>query len=82
MKYINGLSLLAALPAAMGSLLRGSGADIEATVFGAHRNLQDCVDGSFYGGDDATATCCMPDQIDHSVFTHGTTELYAHTSHA
>eukprot|EP00339_Tiarina_fusa_P013315 CAMPEP_0117023046 /NCGR_PEP_ID=MMETSP0472-20121206/17244_1 /TAXON_ID=693140 ORGANISM="Tiarina fusus, Strain LIS" /NCGR_SAMPLE_ID=MMETSP0472 /ASSEMBLY_ACC=CAM_ASM_000603 /LENGTH=724 /DNA_ID=CAMNT_0004729059 /DNA_START=90 /DNA_END=2264 /DNA_ORIENTATION=+ len=82
MKLIISLSLLAVLPAATGNLLRGTGADIEATVFGAQRHLQEqCVDSSYYGGDGDLAICCMPDQIDHDFFTHDDQELWATISH-
>jgi hypothetical protein len=83
MKFINSVALLAALPgAAAASLLRGSADDIEATVFGAHRKLDQCEDSSYFGGEGDMATCCMPDQIDHDFFSHGTTEIKARTQHA
>eukprot|EP00339_Tiarina_fusa_P015468 CAMPEP_0117043746 /NCGR_PEP_ID=MMETSP0472-20121206/30382_1 /TAXON_ID=693140 ORGANISM="Tiarina fusus, Strain LIS" /NCGR_SAMPLE_ID=MMETSP0472 /ASSEMBLY_ACC=CAM_ASM_000603 /LENGTH=209 /DNA_ID=CAMNT_0004755335 /DNA_START=73 /DNA_END=698 /DNA_ORIENTATION=+ len=84
MKFINSLSLLASLPAATSSLLRGSAEEtVETTLFGTpRRNLDECVGNPYAGGEGDMAVCCMPDQIDHSVFTHGTKELKAHSQHA
>jgi hypothetical protein len=83
MKFINSSVLLAALPAATGSLLRGSSRNFEtAVVGGAHRNLdEECVGPATYGGESDIATCCMPEEIDHAFFTHGE-EIKARTTHA
>eukprot|EP00339_Tiarina_fusa_P012833 CAMPEP_0117044498 /NCGR_PEP_ID=MMETSP0472-20121206/30834_1 /TAXON_ID=693140 ORGANISM="Tiarina fusus, Strain LIS" /NCGR_SAMPLE_ID=MMETSP0472 /ASSEMBLY_ACC=CAM_ASM_000603 /LENGTH=730 /DNA_ID=CAMNT_0004756239 /DNA_START=50 /DNA_END=2242 /DNA_ORIENTATION=- len=83
MKFTNTLPLLAALPAATGSLLRGASQNFEAAVVSeAHRSLQECVANPYAGGEGDMATCCMPEEIDHSFFTHGTTEIKAMTRHA